>query len=64
MPYVVRSEVDDEIGRDLYDALLRIYEEAVLMHDSTWDPKRSIVEDLHLLATIAGEVLANQKKAA
>ena len=57
VPYVVRSEVDDAIGRDLYDALLRIYEEAVLMHDSTWDPKRPIGEDLHLLATIAGERL-------
>ena len=64
VPYVVRSEVDDETGRDLYDALLRIYEEAVLMHDSAWDPDRPIAEDLHLLSTIAGEVLVNKKQAA
>lgn len=57
LPYVTRSEADDEVGRNLTDALLRIYDSAVLMNDGRWDSARSVEDDLRLLAGVAGASL-------
>jgi anaerobic magnesium-protoporphyrin IX monomethyl ester cyclase len=55
VPFITRSETDDEVGRRLFRVLLRIYEEAVLGNDDTWDSRRSIAGDLRLLSRISGE---------
>jgi len=57
LPYVTRSESDDEVGRNLTDALFRIYDSAVLMNDGRWDSTRSVKDDLRTLAGVAGETM-------
>jgi hypothetical protein len=50
--FIARSETDDETGRRLFGELLNIYEEAVLQHGDSWDPGRSVAEDVRLLTEI------------
>lgn len=57
VPYVTRSEVDDDVGIELFEMLLRIYDEAVLMNGGSWDSTRSVRDDLRCLAGVAGETL-------
>jgi len=60
LPYVGRSEVDDEVGRSLTESLLRIYDESVLMNNGRWDSTRRVEDDLSELHSLANATPVSQ----